>query len=251
MTRPASQREAALYLVELGLNDCQIGRAMGIPYRTIQGWRRPAYVPENPQRTKCPRCHGERIDRGQYGYLLGLYLGDGWLRRASNGVYDLQIYCCDRYIGLISEAADALNAIRASGNDGVGFQSKPGIVIVHAWWKHWPCLFPQHGPGPKHRRRIILDPWQQEIVERHPERFLRGLIHSDGWRGLNRVRGKNGKAYAYPRYEFTNESEDIRALFQGACDRLGIGWTKTRPNCVAVSRRADVARMDLFVGPKY
>lgn len=46
----------------------------------------------------------------------------------------------------------------------------------------WSCLFPQHGPGRKHARPIVLADWQQEIVCEHPGRFLRGLIHSDGWR---------------------------------------------------------------------
>jgi hypothetical protein len=31
---------------------------------------------------------------------------------------------------------------------------------VSSYWKHWPCLFPQHGPGRKHERRIALVPWQ-------------------------------------------------------------------------------------------
>ena len=45
--------------------------------------------------------------------------------------------------------------------------------------------------------------WQRCIaLDRHPEQFLRGLIHSDGWRGINRVRGANGSPYAYPRYQF-------------------------------------------------
>ena len=29
-------------------------------------------------------------------------------------------------------------------------------------WKHWPCLFPQHGPGRKHERPIVLEDWQRD-----------------------------------------------------------------------------------------
>ena len=29
-------------------------------------------------------------------------------------------------------------------------------------WKHWPCLFPQHGPGRKHERKIRLEAWQRD-----------------------------------------------------------------------------------------
>ena len=29
---------------------------------------------------------------------------------------------------------------------------------VASFSKHWPCLFPQHGPGRKHERKIELTP---------------------------------------------------------------------------------------------
>jgi hypothetical protein len=87
----------------------------------------------------------------------------------------------------------------------------------------WICLFPQHGPGRKHWRTIRLEDWQHQVVDDHTGLFLRRLIHTDGWRGLNRVRAK-GRHYTYPRYQFSNRSDDIRRLFTDACDRLGIGW---------------------------
>jgi hypothetical protein len=52
-----------------------------------------------------------------------------------------------------------------------------------------------------------------------------------------------------PRYLFTNASDDIRGIFCDACDLLGLHWTEA-PRTVYVSRKADVARMDEFVGPK-
>jgi hypothetical protein len=60
-----------------------------------------------------------------------------------------------------------------------------------------PCLFPQHGPGRKHERRIELTPWQQELVDLDPRPLVRGLLHSDGCRVLNWVNGT-----PYPRYHF-------------------------------------------------
>ena len=118
---------------------------------------------------------------------------------------------------------------------------------------HWNCLFPQHGPGRKHERAIVLDDWQREIVEEFPEQFIRGLIHSDGCRVLNSaVRTRDGKTtrYFYSRYHFSNESTDIRGLFTGALDRLGIEWRYSRPNCVSIAKRSSVGRLDEFVGPK-
>ena len=56
--------------------------------------------------------------------------------------------------------------------------------------------------------------------------------------------------YAYPRYFFTNMSADIMGMFTDTCDSLGVHWTRTNFKNVAVSRRADVAFLDTFIGPK-
>ena len=55
-------------------------------------------------------------EAGKYVYLLGLYLGDGWIGDRPRGVFDLQIYCCDSYPGLIAECFDALAAMRSRGS---------------------------------------------------------------------------------------------------------------------------------------
>jgi hypothetical protein len=56
--------------------------------------------------------------------------------------------------------------------------------------------------------------------------------------------------YQYPRYLFSNASEDIRAIFQDACDLFGVQWRKTHWNVISVARKEDVAKLDLVVGPK-
>jgi hypothetical protein len=58
----------------------------------------------------------------------------------------------------------------------------------------------------------------------------------------------NGKEY--PRYFFTQVSEDIRALFCHACERLGIAYSLNRCNEVSIARAPSVALLDSFVGPK-
>ena len=76
----------------------------------------------------------------------------------------------------------------------------------------WPCVFPQNGPGRKHERLIAFDTWQREIVERHADRFLRGLFHSDGCRLTNwTVKAVAGrpKRYECSRYLFSNQSPDL------------------------------------------
>lgn len=123
------------------------------------------------------------------------------------------------------------------------------MAIVSAYSKAWPCLFPQHGPGMKHTRRIRLADWQRELCDRHVRVLLRGLIHSDGCRHSNRVR-VGGREYEYPRYTFSNASGDIRGIFCDACDMLGVEWRRMNARNISVARRESVAVLDRFVGPK-
>jgi hypothetical protein len=118
-------------------------------------------------------------------------------------------------------------------------------VEIGCYSKLWPLMFPRYGPGRKHERKIELAPWQQEIVERHPKEFLRGLIHSDGCRVLNRVNGKD-----YPRHFFSQVSDDIRRLFCDACRRLGIVYTHNNWTTVSIAHTPGVALLDSFIGPK-
>jgi hypothetical protein len=59
-------------------------------------------------------------------------------------------------------------------------QQRVGCTEVLCCSRHWPCLFPQHGLGKKHMRKIELQPWQRTIVLNSPGHFARGLFHSDG-----------------------------------------------------------------------
>ncbi|MEO1255973.1 MAG: transcriptional regulator, partial [Bacteroidota bacterium] len=108
-----------------------------------------------------------------------------------------------------------------------------------------PELFPQHGEGKKHDRDIILEKWQEHIVDAYPLEFFRGLYHSDGSRSQNIVKGKN-----YPRYMFSNYSADIRKLFTDTAEKLGLTWTTANARNVAISRREDVAWLDEHIGEK-
>jgi hypothetical protein len=177
-----------------------------------------------------------------YTYLLGLYLGDGCISRFKNGVFILRIALDNRYPGIIHECTNAMAAV---SRRRVGLGAKVACTEVHASWKHWPCLFPQHGPGRKHERPIVLAAWQQELVDRWPAMLLRGLIQSDGCRTLNPVNGKD-----YPRYQFVNASEEIRRIFTDTCDAYGVRWRPSAYRTISVSRRPDVAKLDAVIGPK-
>jgi len=145
-----------------------------------------------------------------------------------------------------------MSAVRPDNK--VSTQQQVGCTEVISHSKHWPCLLPQHGPGKKHLRTIELQPWQRTIVMENPGRFARGLFHSDGYRGINRVRAHSAggdRWYEYPRYLFTNESRDILGLCGETLDQLGVAWRYSRRNAISVARREAVARLDEFVGPKY
>jgi hypothetical protein len=199
----------------------------------------------------CPRCTGITLDELAYAELLGWYLGDGHITTGRRGVLNLHVYNDRRYVDLNEHVADLMRRVKPGGRPHT--REVPGCVITTVSWKHWPCLFPQHGPGRKHDRPIVLTAWQEEIVERHPGDFLRGLFHSDGCRSANwatRTVAGEMKRYEYPRWQFVNHSEDILGLCERALDLAGIAWRRSNATTVSVSRRDDVGRLDALIGPK-
>src|SRR6185503_7208487 len=45
-------------------------------------------------------------------------------------------------------------------------------LVVAGYWQHWPTVFPQHGAGPKHARRIALTDWQTDITHAQPHELI-------------------------------------------------------------------------------
>jgi hypothetical protein len=158
----------------------------------------------------CAVCRREPLSlpEASYTYLLGLYLGDGYIAAHARGVYRLRISCANAYPELIRRCQSAMAAALPSKVSLVPCQR---CTEVASYSKHRPCLFPQHGPGMKHQRRIELAGWQQELVDADPRPLLRGLLHSDGCRVLTWVNGT-----PCPRYHFSNVSADIRGIFSRA-----------------------------------
>lgn len=184
-------------------------------------------------------------------HLLGLYLGDGSIATHPRGVYRLRITLDVKYPGIVRDCEVAMK--RVVPRNRVNRQLRRcNCYEVYAYSKGWPCLFPQHGSGKKHDRAIFLASWQQALAGRWPDRLIKGLIQSDGCRVINTGRG----GWQQPRYAFSNVSTDITSIFCSACDCLGLRWTASFPTnestavSIYVSRKADVARLDEFVGPK-
>jgi hypothetical protein len=226
-----------------------VAREVGLPYHTVWDWCRGRPEPvQQGSLLRCFRCSPSAdspADPASYAYLLGLYLGDGYLVTTAK-VPVLRVACADKWPGLIAACDDAMRAVMAATVQRV---QQEGYVSVQSYGKHWPCLLPQHGPGKKHDRTIVLTDWQRKILAAHPGPFLRGLFHSDGARFANQVVVR-GKFYVYPRYMFTNKSTDIMGLCQWALDLVDVAWRMNRPDSLSVARREAVAALDRHVGPK-
>lgn len=254
-------RQKALTLLRNGTKGAEVARQLNVPRGTVSYWLHM----DRSKRGECPgahnplchRCDGTPLDEPAYAYLLGLYLGDGHIsQHSAHGAPSLMITLDDAWPGIQDEAEQTLRKVFP--DNATCRVRRPGCHNIKVYSKHLACLFPQHGPGRKHDREIAFQPWQQQIVDAHPWGFIRGLIQSDGCRVINwttrLVRGER-KRYEYPRYFFSNKSDDIRRLFSDTLTAVGVEWTTlargSDPFNISVARRASVALMDAHVGPKY
>ena len=199
----------------------------------------------------CPICIDTKIDRSAYSYLLGLYLGDGCLSRQSQRSWKLRIVQDATYPGLVSLCAKAMASVIEP--DRIRYVDRKTFVEIHSSSRHWLCLFPQHGPGPKHTRQIALTGWQLQQLEGHERELVSGLIHADGSFHINSVirpTTAGNKRYNYTRYQFMNRSDEIRRIFTDALDTLDVRWTSGGHMTVSVARRKDVAFLRTFVANK-
>jgi hypothetical protein len=249
MVRTASEVELVVSLLACGLSDYEIARRSGVSCSTIQRWRRSGLV-----RRPDFGADWRVSDPLAYCYLLGCYLGDGHIAHRPPNGWTLRVSCDRLYPGIIDEVMLTM-AETFSPRQPTGFASSSCsaevVTISHPGIGR---AFPQHGPGPKHRRAIALTDWQRELTRAHPKALIRGLIHSDGCRTVNSFctglpSGRVGE-YAYVRYFFSNLSSEIREIFREHCELLGIRVTQPNHRNLAVSHRVSVAILDSFIGPK-
>jgi hypothetical protein len=253
----ATVAEALRLRDEEGLGARQVAERFGLSVGTVRDWhagKLPAHSRPDAG-GRCARCGRpqHRFDEllRPYVYLLGLYLGDGTISRHRRGVHRLRIFFDMKYPRIVDECAGAIEEVMPASRVE-RLLTPSNCYQVSSYSRAWPCLFPQHGPGPKHTRRIWLSSWQQVLTERWPKALIRGMIQSDGCRFINTGRG----GWRHPRYCFTNVSTDLTSIFCTACDCLGFRWTaafpadETKAARIYVSRKDDVARIDEFVGPK-
>src|SRR5258705_11007674 len=98
-------------------------------------------------------------DDYSYSYLFGLYLGDGHL--SGNGRSWQLIVSLDAAHGhIIDECRSAMALTLPARTPRLRSHPTDRCVRVASMAKAWYDLFPQHGPGRKHERAIVLARWQ-------------------------------------------------------------------------------------------
>jgi len=262
--RTADECQRVFDLASQGLDSIEISRKLDIPSRTIREWlrfgeeqvfsslRRKAAFKcpgslECANIVDCPIVNSLESHFKEYTYLLGQYLGDGCISQCQR-TYKLRISTADNYPHIKQDCINSLNEILPDNK--VGLIPKEGCTDISCHSNHLPCLFPHGKGGMKHKRKIVLLPWQEKLaIETHPQQFLRGLIHSDGCRTNNQII-KNGKEYNYPRYFFSNRSQDIHTYFELACQTLEIDYKFNNWYSISIAKRNSVEKVDTFVGSK-
>jgi hypothetical protein len=250
--RSQAEFEEVRRMIRAGVGDSEISRRTAIPRSTISAWRHGRGSTYH-ERLSSAVPSWRPVDAQRYSYLLGIYLGDGCVSVAPGGAATLVVSLDGGYPDVVAEVERAM-----SGTFGVPVRRHAvqgsRVAVLRSSHPALPHAFPQHAPGRKHLRAIELVEWQRALTAIHPKALLRGLIHSDGCRTVNRFRTKlpSGRVakYAYPRYFFSNLSADIRRIFCEHCELLGIRWTQSNPRNISVSHRRSVALLDKFVGPK-
>ncbi len=248
--RSRADVDAARALAARGLSASEVAAQLRIPRSTVRDWLAGRARNSAPGGKPCAepgQCVGRAapdMHPAEYAYLLGLYLGDGYISPHHRGVYRLRVYLDIKYPEIIGLADESITVVR--GRPTHRRTTDKHCLELGSYWKHRPCCPPQHGPGLKHLRPNTLTDWQQAIVDRYPELLLRGLIQSDGCRFQNTGRG----GWSNPRYSFFTKSTEIAAIFRATCERIGVHWTAAGPYTTYVSRKADVATLDSFIGPK-
>jgi Homeodomain-like domain len=243
-------RTEAIELIGQGLNDCEVARRLGVPRETVRDWRAPRYEPRSGSPGRgwvCFRCWRPTslvlFTPADYAELLGLYLGDGHITEMPRA-QRLRLMLDAKYPVVVEEAADLIARVVPWNKVGRQHPHEGRMVTLHAYHRHWSCLFPQHGPGKKHERAIVLEPWQRVLVDKAPWAFLRGCIRSDGCVFINHT----GK-YAYESYDFSNHSRGILELFVAVCAEVGVDC-RVYETHARIYRRPSVALMLEHVGRK-
>jgi intein-encoded DNA endonuclease-like protein len=237
-------KNKAITLHENGECPFRISKILNISRSTIRYWL------ENKDKPIKEKFNPKQLleeQKESYSYCLGLYLGDGYICKTRR-TYRLRIFQTAKYKNLVRLCQHNLKTILPNNKISL-VDKKCNCTVISVYNNDLPLMFPQHGSGKKHERKISLKNWQKKIVDLYPKEFIKGLIHSDGCR-YKRTVGK----YTYTNYNFVNKSKDIIYLLCKYCEKLKIKYDLIHRNnntdMVNFSRRDSVKILDSFIGEK-
>ena len=243
------EKERILSLKNSGLNKTQIAKITNVPRSTIRDW-----FETNKTESKQLKKSIEEIliflksndnIRKAYSYILGLYLGDGYINKTPRS-YRLRIALDKKYKKLNKCAENNLRILFPSNK--IGIVNFKNHINLSVYSNELTLMIPQHGIGEKYTRDVSLKEWQESIIDEIS--LLKGLFHSDGCFYEETIKEK----YTYNRFCFTNKSKDIQNIFQSICYKNSIQFdvqtNKLDISIARISRKKSVAKLKQLIGIK-
>jgi hypothetical protein len=126
--------DMVLRLSAIGILDRENARICDVSIASIRNWRSGRRHAVTERQRQCPRCNGRDMDESAYAYLLGLYLGDGYISRGRRDVFALEIACCDDWPGLMAAARRAMSDVMPASS--VFYVHQQGCTMVKSTSKH-------------------------------------------------------------------------------------------------------------------
>jgi hypothetical protein len=184
-----------------------------------------------------------------YSYIFGIYLGDGCINKQPR-CYKLRIAQDSKYKEVIKEIQQNLELLFPYNKIGIYKRKTNSVDICVHNNDYLLSLFPQHSIGKKYLREIKLTDWQKEILDKHPESFIKGLIHSDGCFYITTQYNKT-----YERYGFANKSIDILNLIRKYLEKINIKYNyhlnkTTKIYRLSIARKEEVQKLKELIGTK-
>lgn len=223
----------------------------GIPYTTIKNWVTRGSVPNSIKlhtlRTSADVDPIHLIEKTLgyklYSYLLGAYLGDGWIVKQPT---QIKFFICkDRSRQTLLRFWERI--LSKIGTVDTFHRKTNCDVLKICLGLEYLKIFPQAGDGRKHFRDVKLTSWQTDIIDY--KFLLLGLFHTDG--SCYKPTPTSTKLV----YEFSNASMDIIEIYKTCLEKLQIGFSeyiipRKTPTKRIASRLANADMLFSLIGTK-
>lgn len=209
--KTVSEVKHILELFKSGYSQNKIYKVLGVDRGTI---RQIINDPEGYLQKASIDFDLSSIDKKSYAFILGVYLGDGCISKTHKAdIFRLRIALDIKYQNLNNEIITELKKIFPNNKVNYMRVGETNGCVISLYSTNLLKLFPQHDIGKKHERQIVIEDWQNHIINEYNEDFLKGLIYTDGSFYYS---GKSEYC------NFTNKSKDIIELCSNAMNKLNI-----------------------------